>query len=161
MRSSASFRIAALVGFCAVALGAFGAHGLRALLEKMNTLAIWEKAVLYHLVHSGRADPCRASQAWIWRELDPVFRGHRHFQREPLRARIHRSALARDDHTNWRPVLAGGLAVACPETLSHAPYWRSDLAAIRRSSSSCLSSAGSSRIFRRSRRARSRWPSAT
>jgi uncharacterized membrane protein YgdD (TMEM256/DUF423 family) len=52
MRSSASFRIAALVGFCAVALGAFGAHGLRALLEKMNTLAIWEKATFYHLVHS-------------------------------------------------------------------------------------------------------------
>lgn len=52
MNSSAPFRIAALVGFCAVALGAFGAHGLRDLLEKMNTLAIWEKATLYHLAHS-------------------------------------------------------------------------------------------------------------
>ena len=52
MRSSASFRLAALVGFLAVVLGAFGAHGLRGFLETMNTQAIWEKATLYHLVHS-------------------------------------------------------------------------------------------------------------
>ena len=35
-----------------MALGAFGAHGLKALLTRNDTLAIWQTAVLYHLVHS-------------------------------------------------------------------------------------------------------------
>jgi uncharacterized membrane protein YgdD (TMEM256/DUF423 family) len=52
MNSATAFRIAAIVGFFAVALGAFGAHGLKDLLAKNQTLAIWEKAVLYHLVHA-------------------------------------------------------------------------------------------------------------
>ncbi len=33
-------------------LGAFGAHLLKARLELLGTTAIWEKAVLYHLVHA-------------------------------------------------------------------------------------------------------------
>jgi uncharacterized membrane protein YgdD (TMEM256/DUF423 family) len=33
-------------------LGAFGAHGLRNLLERNGTAATWETAVLYHLVHA-------------------------------------------------------------------------------------------------------------
>ena len=45
-------RCAALVGFLAVALGAFGAHALKAILESNGTLAIWQTAVLYHLTHS-------------------------------------------------------------------------------------------------------------
>src|SRR5712692_10522458 len=52
MNSTTAFRIAAIVGFIAVALGAFGAHGLKDLLAKNQTLEIWEKAVLYHLVHA-------------------------------------------------------------------------------------------------------------
>jgi uncharacterized membrane protein YgdD (TMEM256/DUF423 family) len=47
-----SIRIAALAGFFAVALGAFGAHGLKDLLAQNGTLAIWQTAVLYHLVHA-------------------------------------------------------------------------------------------------------------
>lgn len=43
---------AALVGATGVALGAFGAHGLKAALEARNTLHIWETAVLYQLVHA-------------------------------------------------------------------------------------------------------------
>jgi uncharacterized membrane protein YgdD (TMEM256/DUF423 family) len=35
----------------AVGLGAFGAHGLRNVVTP-NDLAIWEKAVLYHMIHS-------------------------------------------------------------------------------------------------------------
>ena len=43
--------IAALLGFLAVALGAFGAHGLSNLLsEKM--LETYKTGVLYHLIHS-------------------------------------------------------------------------------------------------------------
>jgi uncharacterized membrane protein YgdD (TMEM256/DUF423 family) len=52
MSNSAAVRTAALFGFLAVALGAFGAHGLKDLLVRNNTLSIWEKAVFYHFVHA-------------------------------------------------------------------------------------------------------------
>jgi uncharacterized membrane protein YgdD (TMEM256/DUF423 family) len=44
--------IAAVMGFLAVALGAFGAHGLKDLLVQNGTTAVWEKAVLYHFIHA-------------------------------------------------------------------------------------------------------------
>lgn len=48
-----ALRIAALVGFLGVALGAFGAHGLKAQLEAApNGLEHWKTAVLYHLIHA-------------------------------------------------------------------------------------------------------------
>ena len=47
-----ALRLAALSGFLAVALGAFGAHGLKSTLELHGTGAIWQTAALYHLVHS-------------------------------------------------------------------------------------------------------------
>jgi uncharacterized membrane protein YgdD (TMEM256/DUF423 family) len=53
MSDSTAERIAAATGFCGVALGAFGAHGLSRTLEQFHTAHIWEKAVLYHLVHAG------------------------------------------------------------------------------------------------------------
>ena len=40
------------MAFLGVALGAFGAHGLKNVLEQHGTLAIWQTAVLYHLVHA-------------------------------------------------------------------------------------------------------------
>src|SRR5437773_8042251 len=46
------FRIAAGLGFLAVALGAFGAHGLKSTLELHGMLDVWNKAVLYHFVHA-------------------------------------------------------------------------------------------------------------
>lgn len=45
-------RIAAGLGFLAVALGAFGAHGLKEVLAQHGTAAIWEKAVFYHFIHA-------------------------------------------------------------------------------------------------------------
>jgi uncharacterized membrane protein YgdD (TMEM256/DUF423 family) len=45
-------RLAALMGLLAVALGAFGAHGLKEVLTQHNTVAIWEKAVFYHFIHT-------------------------------------------------------------------------------------------------------------
>ena len=45
-------RIAAVAGFLAVALGAFGAHGLKSILAQNETVAIWDKAVLYHFIHA-------------------------------------------------------------------------------------------------------------
>ncbi len=45
-------RIAAVSGFLAVALGAFGAHGLREILTSNGTSQTWTTAATYHLVHS-------------------------------------------------------------------------------------------------------------
>ena len=45
-------RIAAALCFLAVALGAFGAHSLRAKLETHGMLDVWDKAVLYHFIHA-------------------------------------------------------------------------------------------------------------
>jgi uncharacterized membrane protein YgdD (TMEM256/DUF423 family) len=52
MKQTLARRIAAAMGFLAVALGAFGAHGLKELLAQNGTAAIWEKAVLYHFIHA-------------------------------------------------------------------------------------------------------------
>lgn len=46
------FRLAAFLGFTGIALGAFGAHGLKPLLEQNQTATIWETAVFYHLIHA-------------------------------------------------------------------------------------------------------------
>ena len=43
---------AGLLGFTGVALGAFGAHALKATLTIRGTLSLWQTAVLYQLVHS-------------------------------------------------------------------------------------------------------------
>ncbi len=51
--SRRAFRIAAGLGFLGVALGAFGAHGLQAVLALHPKAAHWwETAVLYHLLHA-------------------------------------------------------------------------------------------------------------
>ena len=44
-------RIAGCLGFVGVALGAFGAHALRARLSP-DLLAVWQTGVLYHLLHA-------------------------------------------------------------------------------------------------------------
>ena len=47
-----STTLAAILGFTGVALGAFGAHGLKDVLTANGTGAIWQTAVLYQLVHA-------------------------------------------------------------------------------------------------------------
>ena len=44
--------MAAATGLLAIALGAFGAHALRGVLEANQTRDLWNTAVLYHLVHA-------------------------------------------------------------------------------------------------------------
>ena len=46
------FRLAAALCFIAVALGAFGAHALKATLQANAMLDVWNKALLYHFVHA-------------------------------------------------------------------------------------------------------------
>ena len=50
--SNGRLRIAAVIGFFGVALGAFGAHGLRETLEANGRVDVWHTAVFYHLVHA-------------------------------------------------------------------------------------------------------------
>src|SRR5438876_3697097 len=52
MTSAWCLRLAAVSGFLVVALGAFGAHSLKSLLQTHQTLDIWEKAVMYHALHT-------------------------------------------------------------------------------------------------------------
>ncbi|MCL4788391.1 MAG: DUF423 domain-containing protein [Verrucomicrobia bacterium] len=52
MTTTTATRLAAVSGFLAVALGAFGAHGLKEVLARNETAAIWETAVFYHFIHT-------------------------------------------------------------------------------------------------------------
>jgi uncharacterized membrane protein YgdD (TMEM256/DUF423 family) len=52
MHAAMAFRVSAVLGFLGVALGAFGAHGLKDVLARHATTEIWHTAVLYHLVHA-------------------------------------------------------------------------------------------------------------
>ena len=71
-------RVAAVLGFFGVALGAFGAHGLKDTLTAHNTLAIWQTAVLYHLVHAVAALWAAGRNpvvVWIWTVGILIFSG--------------------------------------------------------------------------------------
>ena len=52
MTNTIAVRLAAWLGFLAVILGAFGAHGLKDSLVRHDAVAIWEKAVFYHFIHA-------------------------------------------------------------------------------------------------------------
>lgn len=52
MSQTTALRISAIAGLLAVALGAFGAHGLEKLLEQNGRVETWHTAVFYHLIHA-------------------------------------------------------------------------------------------------------------
>jgi uncharacterized membrane protein YgdD (TMEM256/DUF423 family) len=52
MNQTLASRIAAAMGFLAVALGAFGAHALKHLLAQNGMAGVWETAVFYHFIHA-------------------------------------------------------------------------------------------------------------
>jgi uncharacterized membrane protein YgdD (TMEM256/DUF423 family) len=52
MTNSLATRIAAALGFLAVALGAFGAHGLNPVLTANGMVETWKTAVFYHFIHA-------------------------------------------------------------------------------------------------------------
>lgn len=45
-------RLAAVTGALAVALGAFGAHGLKQVVTDAHLLEVWDTGARYHLVHA-------------------------------------------------------------------------------------------------------------
>lgn len=67
MTNTLAVRVAASMGLLAVALGAFGAHGLKEILARHGTAAIWEKAVFYHFIH--------AVMLFVLAQRPPVLRG--------------------------------------------------------------------------------------
>lgn len=81
MNEISARRIAAVCGFLAVALGAFGAHGLKELLLKNGTTAIWEKAVFYHFIHTvmlfivAQMKPFRVAVWWFFLAGIVIFSG--------------------------------------------------------------------------------------
>jgi uncharacterized membrane protein YgdD (TMEM256/DUF423 family) len=68
-------------GFLAVALGAFGAHGLQDLLVKNARIATWETAAHYHLAHSvvllliAALQPFRRAAWWLMLAGVVIFSG--------------------------------------------------------------------------------------
>jgi len=50
--NSLLFRVAAVLCFLAVSLGAFGAHALKGTLQANDTTEVWKTAVLYHFIHA-------------------------------------------------------------------------------------------------------------
>ena len=81
MNSQTAFRISAVFGFVAVALGAFGAHGLQDLLIKNARTATWETAAHYHLAHSvvllliAAIPPFRRAAWWLMLAGVVIFSG--------------------------------------------------------------------------------------
>ncbi len=51
MERRTALMVTGATGFLGVALGAFGAHSLKGVLEVNHTREIWSTAVLYHMVH--------------------------------------------------------------------------------------------------------------
>jgi uncharacterized membrane protein YgdD (TMEM256/DUF423 family) len=70
MTNSVAIRVSAVMGFLAVALGAFGAHGLQATLAAHNMTEVWKTAVFYHFIHTvmmfllGQRQPVRTGP-WL------------------------------------------------------------------------------------------------
>jgi len=44
--------VAGVTGFLGIALGAFGAHALKGVLDSNQSRDLWNTAVLYHLIHA-------------------------------------------------------------------------------------------------------------
>lgn len=61
-----TIQIAGILGGLAVAIGAFGAHGLEAILESNGRTETFETAVKYHFYHA-----LAILSVGIWQHLDP------------------------------------------------------------------------------------------
>ncbi|MCC5833886.1 MAG: DUF423 domain-containing protein [Opitutales bacterium] len=76
-KSSLVFALGAVLSAVGVVLGAFGAHALEERLAEAGRTAVWETAVLYHLVHAvaivalgawakAGQTGCLQGVAWAW-----------------------------------------------------------------------------------------------
>lgn len=108
---SASFRFpllaAGLLGLTGVALGAFGAHGLKATLAETGGLENWKTAVFYQLVHAAallalanRSEPAIPKVTLWWTAGVVLFSGS-----------LYLLALGAPAKFLWPVTPAGGLAL--------------------------------------------------
>jgi uncharacterized membrane protein YgdD (TMEM256/DUF423 family) len=98
---------AGLLGLTGVALGAFGAHGLKATLGETGGLENWKTAVLYQLVHAvallalaARTEPVVGRVSWWWTLGVVLFSGS-----------LYLLALGAPAKFLWPVTPAGGLAL--------------------------------------------------
>jgi uncharacterized membrane protein YgdD (TMEM256/DUF423 family) len=90
MSQNRLFFLAGLIGATGVILGAFGAHALKDTLLQLQTVSLWQTAVLYHLVYAaallalaaggdagttGRVRPLIAAAAACWVSGTLLFSG--------------------------------------------------------------------------------------
>ncbi|HUA67209.1 MAG TPA: DUF423 domain-containing protein [Candidatus Saccharimonadales bacterium] len=81
MSNTIATRVAAAVGFLAVALGAFGTHGLKTILAQNGTAAIWQTAAFYHFIHAvmlfvlAQRKPLAAGPWWCFLAGIVIFSG--------------------------------------------------------------------------------------
>ena len=104
MTNALAMRIGALMGLMAVALGAFGAHGLKDVLARNETVGIWEKAVFYHFVH--------VIMLIVEGTLVQLPGRDRDFLRFTLPFGIYQRSLVGRHHTLWRRQFYCWLALA-------------------------------------------------
>jgi uncharacterized membrane protein YgdD (TMEM256/DUF423 family) len=52
MSNRLATKVAGFLGFSGVLFGAFGAHLLRGILERLGTAQFWQTGVFYHLTHA-------------------------------------------------------------------------------------------------------------
>ena len=70
MTNITATRLAAIMGFLAVTLGAFGAHGLEKVLKANEAVEIWQTAAFYHFIHAvmlfvlAQREPLRRGPWW-------------------------------------------------------------------------------------------------
>ena len=105
------FRIAAALCFLAVALGAFGAHRLKATLQAHEMVGVWEKAVFYHFLHAIAILDARAAWHQQPRTVFLISRRHTAVQRQPVRAGPNECSVARRHYSAWRTVFSRWLGV--------------------------------------------------
>jgi hypothetical protein len=109
-------RLGAVMALVGVALGAFGAHALRARLSAEH-LAVFETGVRYQLLHAlalvliGVLAQRRQGEIDDGRRL-ALHRGDRALLRQPVRTDTERRHIARDGDTDRWPVLPGRLGVS-------------------------------------------------
>lgn len=76
-----ALRVASVLGFLGVALGAFGAHALKELLITHGRVDDWKTATLYHLVHAvvivalSRSPRVSAAAVWLFTTGIIIFSG--------------------------------------------------------------------------------------
>jgi len=111
MERRAALLVAGATGFLGIALGAFGAHALKGLLELHHAREIWNTAVLYHLVHAPVLLLLARLQTFCLASLFRLWPRNPAFLRKSLSPCDYRDHLARSHHPHRGISVDGGLGL--------------------------------------------------